>query len=32
MIAKRRKLMEQWAGFCTTPPQAGSVVALRGGS
>jgi integrase len=33
MIDKRRKLMEQWAAFCMTPPatrQAGKVVAMRG--
>jgi integrase len=33
MLAKRRKLMEQWARYCTSPPavqKAGKVVPIRG--
>ncbi len=29
MFAKRRKLMEAWAGYCTTPKTTGEVVPLR---
>jgi hypothetical protein len=29
MLDKRRKLMEQWATFCCSPPAAGAVVPLR---
>jgi integrase len=32
LVAKRRKLMEAWAAYCTTPPAASAeVVPLRGG-
>jgi integrase len=29
-ITKRRKLMEQWARYCSTPPAAGRVITLSG--
>ena len=29
MLAKRRKLMESWASYCTTPAPAGNVVPLK---
>ena len=35
MLEKRRKLMEQWARYCTSPPVAkpeGKVVSMRGQS
>jgi integrase len=34
MFEKRRKLMQQWARFCTTPParRAGTVVPMRKGA
>jgi integrase len=30
MLDKRRKLMEAWARYCTSPPPAGALVPLRG--
>ena len=30
LFAKRRRLMNDWARYCTTPRPAGEVVALRG--
>ena len=29
LFAKRRRLMEDWAEFCTSPPPAGAVLPLR---
>jgi integrase len=29
LLAKRRQLMEAWGRYCSTPPAAGEVVALR---
>jgi integrase len=29
LVAKRRKLMEAWATFCTTPPAEGTVLPMR---
>jgi integrase len=29
-IVKRRKLMETWSKYCSTPPVAGKVLTLRG--
>ena len=29
LFDKRRKLMEAWAQYCTSPPAKGDVVALR---
>jgi integrase len=31
LFAKRRKLMEAWAAYCSAPGRAGDVVQLRGG-
>jgi integrase len=32
MLEKRRKLMEAWAAYCTSPPAPGEVVSMRGRS
>jgi hypothetical protein len=32
LFQKRRKLMEQWAKFCTSPAPTGAVVPMRGWS
>jgi hypothetical protein len=30
MFEKRRKLMEAWATYCTSPPATGKVMPMRG--